>query len=178
MNNPYQQCPKYDRTHFIVRLVEENDAVGLLECYSDVKAQPIFNSDACTGDFCINRLEDMRNCINAWIGCYERQEFIRFSIIDKNTNVAVGTIEMFGMVGAYKVNRGILRVDILSKYENETYLSEIFGLCKTEFFDVFAVEQIVTKAIPMAECRIKSLLGLGFEPYDFPERENYYICTK
>jgi hypothetical protein len=90
----------------------------------------------------------------------------------------VGTIEMFGMVGVYKVNRGILRVDIISEYEKEKYLSEIFGVCIDEFFDEFAVELIATKAIPMAECRINSLLGLGFEPYDFPERQNYYIYSK
>jgi hypothetical protein len=71
MSNPYLRCPKYETTHFIIRLIAENDAEGLLRCYSDVNARPIFNSDTCTGDFFFNTLEDLQNCIRAWIGCYE-----------------------------------------------------------------------------------------------------------
>lgn len=178
MNNPYLKCPEYETTHFVIRLISEDDAEGLLKCYSDENARLIFNSDNCTGDFHINTPHEMLDTVMAWLGCYERQEFIRFTIVDKKNKFAVGTVEMFGMVGEYKVDMGILRVDISSEYEEEEYLSEIFGLCIGEFFDVFGVKKIVTKAIPIAESRIGALMGLGFTPYDFPDRKHYFGIDK
>lgn len=178
MKNIYEQCPIYETETFIIRLIEERDAENLLKCYSDLNARPFFNSDACWGDFFMKTIEEMRGTIKAWIGCFERQEFIRFSIIDKKTEVAVGTIEMFGKVGVYEVNRGILRVDLLSEYETEPYLSEIFSLSIAKFFDDFGVDMVATKAISMATTRIMALEKCGFSPYEFPEREHYYSCSK
>lgn len=75
-------------------------------------------------------------------------------------------------------SRGILRLDIISKYEETTYLDELFTLCLKDFFDLFAVNQIVTKAIPQAGKRVSILKKLGFVAYDFPGRENYWVCSR
>ena len=168
----------YESDNFIIRLVNEDDASGLLKCYSDINARPFFNSDKCTSDFYFNTLDEINNCIKMWIGCYKRQEFIRFAIVAKLTMTAVGTIEMFGNIGAYKVKRGILRVDICSEYENEAYLSEIVGLCVENFYDAFDVDFILIKAISQAINRISSLKSFGFIEYEFPDRENYFILSK
>lgn len=173
--NPYLECPVFDTEHFILRLVQEDDAAGLLTCYSDPNARAIFNSDACTGNFFFDTSDDIMICIKAWLDCYAREDFVRFSIVDKAAHHAVGTIEMFGMVGKYKTTRGILRLDIASKYEEAAYLIELFSLCLKEFFDLFGVHQIVTKAIPEAVTRVGVLKMLGFASYDFPERSHYWM---
>ncbi|MBL5860617.1 hypothetical protein JBO49_08295 [Serratia fonticola] len=178
MSNPYKECKTYETSNFIIRLITIDDAEGLLKCYSDVNSRPYFNSDMCTGNFNFNTIEEMKNSIIGWLGCYEREEFVRFSIVSKEENLAVGTIEMFGAIGVYKVNTGILRLDILSRYENEMYLSEIFSLCLEGFFEDFEVERVITKAIPLAKERIGSLVGLGFEKYESPDREDYYALSK
>ena len=45
MSNPYKDCPMYETQNFIFRLVSEEDAEDLLACYSDPKAQGLFNID-------------------------------------------------------------------------------------------------------------------------------------
>lgn len=176
--NPYVECPVFETENFILRLVTEDDAADLLTCYSDTSARPIFNSDTCTSNFFYDTSDEMSDCIKMWLNSYVRKEFVRFSIIDKFSSHAVGTIEMFGMVGKYKTTRGILRLDIMSKYEEAAYLDELFTLCLNDFFDLFAVNQIVTKAIPQAVKRVNILKKLGFVVYDFPEREYYWICSR
>lgn len=176
--NPYVECPVFETENFILRLVSEEDAADLLTCYSDTSARPIFNSDTCTSNFFYDTSDEMRECIKIWITCYFRKEFVRFSIIDKFSGHAVGTIEMFGMVGKYKISRGILRLDIMSKYEEAKYLDELFTLCLNNFFELFAVNQIVTKAIPQAVKRVNILNKLGFKEYYFPEREYYWTFSR
>jgi len=176
--NPYVECPVFETENFILRLVTEDDAADLLTCYSDTNARPIFNSDTCTSNFFYDTSDEMSDCIKMWLNSYVRKEFVRFSIIDKCSSHAVGTIEMFGMVGKYKTPRGILRLDIMSKYEDAAYLDELFALFLKDFFDLFAVNQIVTKAIPEAGKRVNILKKLGFVAYDFPEREYYWICSR
>ncbi|WP_337262666.1 MULTISPECIES: GNAT family N-acetyltransferase [unclassified Serratia (in: enterobacteria)] len=178
MSNPYKECPTYETSNFIIRLISENDAEGLLKCYSDVNSRSLFNSDRCMGGFNFNTIEEMKDAIIGWLDCYEREEFIRYSIVNRDTGLAVGTIEMFATVNDYKVSSGILRLDISSEYETEMYLTEVFAVCSKHFFDTFSVEEIVTKAIPVAEVRINSLLELGFTKYESPDREHYYVLSK
>lgn len=176
--NPYVECPVFETETFVLRLVTEDDAADLLACYSDTDARSFFNSDTCTSNFYYDTSSEMSDCIKVWLNSYAQKEFIRFSLIDKHSSHAVGTIEMFGMVGKYKTTRGILRLDIASKYEETAYLNELFSLCLKEFFDLFAVNQIVTKAIPEAIKRVNTLQILGFVAYDFPEREHYWVCSR
>lgn len=176
--NPYVECPVSETENFILRLVTEDDAADLSACYSDTNARPIFNSDTCTSNFFFETSDEMSGCIKMWLNSYVRREFVRFSIIDKCSSHAVGTIEMFGMVGKYETTQGILRLDIMSKYEEAAYLDELFTLCVNDFFDLFAVNQIVTKAIPQAVKRVNILQKLGFVAYDFPEREYYWAYSR
>lgn len=176
--DPYKKCPVFETEHFILRLVAQEDAADLLTCYADAKARPIFNSDTCTSDFFFDTAEEMGGCIKMWLGSYDRREFLRFSIVSKESGHAVGTIEMFGMVGVYKTERGILRLDIASKHEQEAYLEELFSICIGEFFDLFGVRLIVTKAVPEAAQRVEVLKKLGFAAYDFPEREHYWVYSR
>ena len=177
-HNPYTKCPTLETENFTLRLVRIEDAVDLLKCYSDPKAQELFNSDNCLYGFRIQTLEDMRNCIDSWLKEYEQQSFIRYAIVDKSLDRAVGTIEMFGMLGQYKTPQGVLRLDIYSEYEKSSFLEELLMLCAKDFFILFGVEQIITKAVPVASDRVKILSEIGFCPYKIPEREYYWILNK
>lgn len=173
--SPYIKCPEFETENFLLRLVSEEDAADLLDCYLDDKARAVFNSDNCTSDFFYNSIEEMCYCISQWLGCYTRHEFVRFAIVDKEKGRACGTVEIFGMVGAYKTERGLLRLDIKSEYENKADLYELLSLCINEFFILFGVKQIVTKAAPVTKERINALKELGFKGYDFPGREFYWV---
>lgn len=177
MKNPYEICPTYETNSFILRLISEEDSESLLKCYSDSKAQKIFNSDRCTGDFCIYKLEDMLQCIKAWLYAYSQHEFIRFAIIDKSLSQAIGTVEMFGYVGKYKNKTGILRVDVSSEYETIEYLNELFNVCNAHFFDLFEVDLMATKAIPQAVERRHALLKNAFYEGKVNEGEHYYLSS-
>ncbi len=176
--DPYVECPTFETGNFVLRIVTESDAADLLACYADANARPIFNSDTCTSNFFFDTYNEMRDCIKLWLQSYSRKEYIRFSIIDRSSSHVAGTIEMFGRIGKYKNPRGILRLDIASKYEETVYLNELFSLCLEDFFDLFAVDLIVTKAVPEAAKRITVLKKLGFTAYDFPEREHYWCAVR
>jgi len=173
--DPYDICPTYESKCFILRLVSSSDAANLLLCYSNPEAQEMFNSDRCTSDFCYSTLDEMKRCIDDWLDAYNKRDYTRFSIIDKQNDKAVGTIEIFGS----DENHGysVLRIDIHPQYEKEEYLGEL--LCMADsFFHDFGCYRIVTKAITKATERILSLINCGYVYYPVNaewERENYYI---
>ena len=178
MQDIYKNCPVFETQSFIIRQVKIDDANDLLSCYSDLKSQVLFNADGCTGDFCMYKIDDMKACINAWLNAYEQEEYIRFAIVDKLHDKAIGTIEMFGMVGKYKTDPGVLRIDLSSNYENLPMLKEIVDVCLFNFYVIFGVKNIVTKAIDTALPRIKALTETGFTKTVFKGRNHYYIRSQ
>ncbi len=178
MTSPYELCPTFETESFTLRLVSEEDAEALLSCYSDTEAQKIFNSDRCSGDFCMDKIEDMRLCVKAWREAYSQRDYVRFAIIDTSLSRAIGTVEMFGYVGTYKIKTGILRVDVRSDYEKERYLSELFAVCAGNFFDLFEVDTIATKAIPDALERRNTLMKQGFSEGSVYEGTHYFLLSR
>jgi len=161
--------------NFTLRFVSENDAEDLLVCYSDPKAQEFFNIDNFPNDCNFKTIEEMQNCIKFWLMEYSQEAYVRFCIVDKSTNKAIGTIEMFGMIGKYKTDPGLLRIDIMSDYEETEYLKELFILCIDSFYSMFGVSKIATKAIPNAANRLKALQKVGFYAGNFHDRKDYYL---
>lgn len=181
--NPYERCPYYESKSFVLRIVHESDAEDLLECYSDSISAKFFNSDNCINNFIYKSLDEMKNCIEFWIQSYENQCFIRFSIINKKTSKAIGTIEFFAKVEAYKnfAKVGVLRIDLVSEYETEALITEILNVINDNFYEGFEVQSIITKAVPEAEQRIIALRNSGYrELNDNPVMpfDSYYIRVK
>ncbi len=177
-HTPYINCPTLETDIFIYRLVEKNDADDLIKCYSDSKSQELFNSINCSTNFSFNTLDELRKYIDYWLLDYSQQAYVRFAIMDKSTKVVVGTIEMFGMIGQYKVERGILRLDLISTYENKAALDEIINMCVENFYLLFDVKEIATRAVPQAAIRIETLLKHNFKYCDLNDRELNYIRSK
>lgn len=167
----FDNCPVYESDHFLLRLVEEKDAEDLLACYSEPSAVRLMNSDNCTCDFYFTTIDEMVDMIRGWQGSYETRwgayeggALLRFSIIDKQNNKAVGTIEMFDKTK----DVGILRLDLCSKYEKQDSLTEIIRLATEKFFDAFGVKRIFTKAIMEAAERIAALNACGYKSTIMP----------
>ncbi|MEG6613315.1 GNAT family N-acetyltransferase [Pseudoclostridium thermosuccinogenes] len=173
--DPYVVCPTYESRRFLLRLVSLDDAEDLLKCYSNSEAQRFFNDDGCDfGYGKVDSLEKMQSNIKMWLDYYNGRHFIRFSIIDKATDKAVGTVEMFGG------EPGVMRIDIMTEYEDDTLLSELIETAD-HFFNDFDCGCIVTKAIPEAAERIKALTKYGYAPCpksDIWSGEHYYIKTR
>ncbi|MCL2672025.1 MAG: GNAT family N-acetyltransferase [Clostridiales bacterium] len=174
---PYKNCPVYETEHFTLRLISDADADDLFVCYSDVKAWDIFNADRCTSDFRYTTREQMTQCLRDWLYCYENGYFIRFSIIDKSTKKAVGTIEMFGdSTFLDGKSGGVLRIDLASPYEIEQQIGELLATANHHFFTLFNVKTILTKAIPAATERRAALLAAGYKPFAWEAgREHYFM---
>lgn len=167
--DPYITCPVYETKDFILRLVRKEDATQLLECYSDQQAVAIMDADNCLNDFYYPTIESMQKAIDFWIMSYENRYFIRFSILEKATEKVLGTIEIFG--GGV----GVLRIDIASEYEKEDYLTQLFALAEKEFYRLMKNYSMVTKAIPIAIERRKSLMKCNWEFIDqFRVYNNFY----
>lgn len=67
LSNPYQKCPVYETSSFLLRLVQLDDAKDLLACYSDRRAVANMNADCCTSDFYYETLTKCRNASDS--GC-------------------------------------------------------------------------------------------------------------
>lgn len=163
---PYENKLKYDTKHFTVRMVQEHDAEDLLSCYSDPKAAPLFNSDNCTGDFIYDSVEDVRSLIKFWKREYEQGYYVRFALVFKERNKAIGTLEMFAKEKVFEEvgSVGVLRIDLASEYERKQYIDEIMSLVCEFFFEDFGVQNIITKSVPQAKERITSLKAFGYKP--------------
>lgn len=158
--NVYENCPVLENDKFKVRLIEEGDADDLLKVYGDKLALPFFNSDNCHGsNFYCADLKDMENTIKYWlIEYHENRGFVRFSIVDKEKAVVIGTIEMFRRKSEdYYNDCGILRLDVGSRSEKRGLLYEILSLVTPPFHDWFECTKIATKAAVYAVERIEAL---------------------
>lgn len=166
MKSVYEECPVYKKGLITLRKTNNEDLEELLECYSDEKAVPLFNSDNCNGDnFNYTTIEQMGQAIEFWEASYKDKEFVRWTVILKDTNKKLGTIEMFHRNADDEFNHyGILRIDLQSKYEIQSIIEEILTISNEYFFEVFEVKGILTKAIQKAEERICALKKAGFKP--------------
>ncbi|WP_333650612.1 GNAT family N-acetyltransferase [Lacrimispora sp.] len=165
MIHVYEKCPVLENSHFLLRLVEESDAKDLLEVYSDKNALPFFNSDNCNGDnFYYPTEERMLEAIKFWLWEYSNKVYVRFSIIDKTSNKAVGTIELFNRKSTdYFNNCGLLRLDVGSELEKCTSLCEILSIILEPAYQLFGCSMIATKAAIYAVERARALEEMGFQ---------------
>lgn len=184
--NVYETCPQFSSDRFLLRQVCLEDGKDLLRVYSDTAAVPIFNSDNCIGDFYMTRMEDMENCIRFWLREYGQRYYVRWSILDRTTHEAVGTIELFHRTGQdFFDHVGLLRLDLRSDYETECAISEILGALLPLAFALFSCDTIATKIPPCARSRRDALCRMGFrytpeqlQGHDGTAYGDYYILEK
>ena len=164
MVNPYEKCPIYENENYLLRLVEASDASDLLQVYSDEKAVPYFNSDNCNGDdFHYTTLERMQSAIGFWLWAYQDKGFVRWAVIDKNVQQAIGTIELFNRQAQdYFNNCGLLRLDLRSDCERTECIREILSLIVPPAFELFVCRMVATKIPPFATRRRDAAEQLGF----------------
>lgn len=180
----YETCPQLTSENFILRQTCMEDSADLLKVYSDPAAWPVFNSDNCTGDFHMTKLEDVENCIRFWLNEYTLRYYIRWSIIDKATDSAIGTVELFKRTAQdFYNNVGLLRLDLRSDYETTESIHEIISILIPEAFNLFSCDRIVTKIPPCAQVRIRTLSEFGFRHsqellygHDGRSYGDYYMC--
>lgn len=185
--NVYEKLPVIEGKNFRLRGVLVEDVEDLLKVYSDEKAVPFFNSDNCHGDnFNYTTIERMQEAINFWLWSYDNGYFVRWSVIDKKNNVAVGTIELFhhdDEIKAYD-NSGVLRLDLRSDYENAEVIKEILSVLLLPAFDMFG-DKIVTKVKSFASERLSAVKSIGFtlpeqalKGQNGEEFNDYYVVNK
>lgn len=161
--NVYDKCPVMENELFLLRQTSIKDVADLLTVYSDEAALPLFNSDNCTDNFHYTTIERMKQAIEFWNDEYKRKYYVRWSVIDKNTYSAVGTIELFNRkADDYFNNCGLLRLDLRSDYEKEEIIFNILGIILPKTNEMFGCDFIATKAITDAKERIKALVSQGF----------------
>lgn len=128
------------------------------------KAVPYFNGDNCHGDdFHYTSLKRMQEAISFWLWSYENGYFVRWSIIDKDADEVVGTIELFrheDKVAVYD-NCGLLRLDLRSDYEKRDVIAEILSLIIAPSYDMFG-DKTITKVKYFAFERLAAVKALGF----------------
>ncbi len=177
----FEKCPVLENEKYMVRLIETGDAEDLMQVYSDKLALPFFNSDNCHGsNFYCSKREDMDNTIIYWLKEYhEYRGFVRFSVVDKKTGQAVGTIEMFKRSSEDSYDGcGLLRLDVRRDCEETEVLYRILSLVTVPFYDWFDCSKIATKAAVYAVDRIEALKKAGYtkseEPVISPQGISYY----
>lgn len=184
--NVYETCPEYSSDRFLLRQTKMEDCDDLLKVYSDINSVPLFNSDNCINSFYITTTEHMMQTIEFWQKEYQCQYYVRWSIIDRTTHYAVGTIELFNRSSEdFYNNMGLLRLDLRSDYENEALITEILSLFLPSAFALFSCDTIATKIPPCAFIRREALCAMGFRYSPEPlrghhgtEYKDYYILEK
>lgn len=184
MYSVYVSCPEFENKRFLLRFISIDDCDDLLKVYSDNKAVPLFNSDNCGGDdFYYKTHERMKEALDYWKFEYDRKGFVRWSIIDKKDNSAIGTIELFNRESKdYFNNCGLLRLDLRSDYETKDNIIDILKIIIDKTYQMFECSMIATKALPIAKERMNALKELGFLPaenkligHDGTEYSSYYF---
>mgnify|MGYP007102647135 CR=1 FL=1 len=113
-------------------------------------------------DFIIQLKTECSRLIDYWSFEYNRQGFVRWTIISKETHEAIGTIELFHRDAAdYFTDCGLLRLDIRSDYEMSDKIIKILSLIIAPAYRLFHCSKIATKAIPAATERIQAVEKSG-----------------
>ncbi len=180
--NPFDECPVYETEHFIFSHVHEKDAEDLLVCYCDPVTLSHMNNDNCNGEFRCASIDVMKNAIRLWRMEYERRTFLRWSVISKENGKAIGTIEIAPLPwGKWFFGEetpiGILRVDLLSSYEQEANYAEIIRLMASKLANDFEVNQVIMKAPPDEPCKVSALVANRFQPDQGFSFDHYYVRT-
>jgi len=187
MVDVYKNCPNYENEYYMLRLTNKEDKADLLKVYSDEKSVPFFNSDNCgEDDFHYTTENRMGQAIEYWLWEYKRQGFVRWTIVSKATNEAIGTIELFHReADDYFTNCGLLRLDIRSDYEIASEIVSILKLIIEHTYTLFHCDKIATKGITSATERISALRSLGFKlseekliGHDGTEYDSYFVLEQ
>ena len=171
----YKTCPIYETENLILRLVQQEDAKDLLDCYSDKDAISLMNSDECTNNFYYSNVMEMLSAIDFWLSEYKKGLYVRFSIIEKANNKAIGTVEFFDEEFPHIGRAGLMRLDLASAYEMTSVITEIISLAQGYFPTDFDVQKILVK-IKNSPKRKTVFTALGFQPTDdFRPGLGYYV---
>ena len=164
MRDVYECCPSFEGKRFLIRQIAQDDCEDMLRVYSDEQSAPLFNCDNCHGDdFHYVTMERMRSAIEFWFCSYVLKHFVRWAIVDKTSDKAVGTIELFKREANDWINEcGLLRLDLWSNYECADIILEILELIVPQAYELFDCSMIATKAVPQAKERICALEQMGF----------------
>lgn len=175
-NDPYENCPQFDTPRFHLRQVHEDDAEDLLCFYGDLSGWMFNGNDWSNGVFSSNHatVEEMRNCIRAWLDVYKIKFFIRLSVIDKATGKPIGTIEVFDNLDKATCGAA-LHIDLSAPYETQAHITELLALADKELFRLFGFKYLIIWAAPDAKGRIAALRSCGYREFESETHENYYI---
>lgn len=123
----------------------------------------VFN---CNFGYGCKTLSEMQNSIGRWVDSNNNERIcFRWSVVNKRTNMAIGTVEMFNRTSNdFFNNCGILRLDLGSEYECTTVIKNILMLLLSDMFEIFDCKVIATKVSPNAKERIIALKEIGFFP--------------
>lgn len=168
MLDVYNECPQFEDDNYLLRKIRKDDKLDLLKVYSDKAAVPFFNGDNCGGDdFYYATEERMEEAIDFWFYSYSVKSFVRWTIVSKETNESVGTIELFHREDRdYFTNCGLLRFDIRSDYEKAIEIEKILDLIIEPAYTLFDCDKLATKVFKGAAERKEALMKLGFRHSD------------
>lgn len=164
--NPFVECPVYETGRFLIRKLEEKDTEELFTCYSDPKAAKLFNGDCCGDDFYYTDMKKFKICVNYWLSRYEVQDFVRWTIQDKEKQCLIGTVEICPSL-KYAVDgkvMGILRIDLKSEYEKQDILKELLDELLKHIYEDFQVASVLMKIQRGADERQKLIQKYCFVP--------------
>ena len=102
--DPYMTCPAYESENFLLRFISLDDAEGLLECYRNPTPSVQANGAGASFGYGLRTPVEMRAFIERWLAAYKNRCFIRFCVIDKRTDKAIGTVEVY--------DYGVLPIDV------------------------------------------------------------------
>ena len=172
MKPVYEEVPVFENDNYLLRFVTAGDANDLLKVYGDKNALPFFNSDNCHGDnFYYSTIERMNEAIQFWLYSYKEKYFVRWAIVEKKNNTAIGTIELFHRTAEDFFNHtGVLRLDLRSDFEKAQVIQNIAGIIVPPAYELFDTDKIITK-IPLYAVERQS----AFEKFGFKKTTELLI---
>ena len=165
MDKLFEINPKIENSRYRIRLVRKKDLIELLEIYSNKENLKFINVDDCNGeDFYFPTIEMLEKKYEFWKYAYKKKWFIRMTIISKNDNRIIGTIELMKIISFDSFDGDILlRLDLKSKCEQSEIIKEVITLIKEKLISDCSYKKIITKSTKDMSVRTNALIDLGFK---------------
>lgn len=150
MVNPYETCPAFENENYLLRLVDFSDAPDLLAVYSDRYAVPFADEEQDDTNITLGQVQEL---IQFWEWNYRTGRAVCWTVFDKNSRLAIGTMEIsLPKSDGYTEDCALLRLNLRDSYERADRIGEILSLILDDVFDLFDCRKIAMR-VPSASSK-------------------------
>lgn len=166
----------------MIQALNKDHQEDLYQVYSDKITRLQMNKDFDRVSY--DTFDQFKTHLDKWIKAYDQRQVIRWVISHKESQKLIGCMTLCPSPASLQFfdgtcSTGLLKLDLLSGFNSQDQMRELYSLTNTDIIELFGIEKIITKAIDSD--RIYALDQSAYKrlpDYELVSYANYYVSYK